>query len=153
MADQQQPPIVRKKKQKPYKNPVTQSTVATYQPASVIPGIRHIIEGRENVSQLKQSGSAGNPVGFIGAHDMTTMSYAEQQAIKERQRANPTFNKNQEDTYKATLARYALEDAARGRIRPIADPEATKDAERKKAARKRMRGRLGTMLSTPDRLG
>ena len=48
---------------------------------------------------------------------------------------------------------YALEDAARARIKPIADPDAGKAEKRKRAARLRMRGRLGTMLSQRDTLG
>ena len=47
----------------------------------------------------------------------------------------------------SALKRYKLEDEARSRLRTIPDADAARTAERKKAARRRMRGRLGTMLS------
>lgn len=42
-----------------------------------------------------------------------------------------------------------LEDIARKKIKPIADPDAEKSNRRKQSARRRMKGRLGTILSQP----
>lgn len=42
---------------------------------------------------------------------------------------------------------------ARSRIKPIADPEAGQSERRRRAARRRMKGRLGTMLSERETLG
>jgi hypothetical protein len=42
---------------------------------------------------------------------------------------------------------FELKQEARKRIQPIVDPEAGRSERRRKAARRRMRGRLGTLLS------
>ena len=106
--------------------------------------IRHVVEGREGkggiVEQVRMrylgsqtiigQGGKGNRSG--GYRTITTKKG------KKTQRENEMF---------------ALEDAARAKIKPIADPDQEQTIERKRAARRRMRGRLGTLLSERGTLG
>jgi len=125
-------------------------TTASYSPGSIIPGRQHQIEGRENVSlrqrdnprvdrDLRSNASGG----FINPLD----------AANREHRNIAGQNKAAAADYKSTLAGFSLEDAARRRIKPVLDPEEGKTERRRSAARRRMRGRLGTLLSQRETLG
>lgn len=51
------------------------------------------------------------------------------------------------------IAGFGMEDRARSKLRTIADPDEMAKRERKRSARRRMRGRLGTLLSERETLG
>ena len=104
-------PLVRKKRR------------VTYQPASVLPGIPHTIEGAP-------SATIAAPQGLKGV----LSAWGD---IKSWKGATKQFEKKQR---------------ARKRIKPIADPEAGQSERRRRAARRRMKGRLGTMLSERETL-
>ena len=96
-------------------------TKTPFEPASVIPGVKHFIEGQPKVSSATIPGSPwAQRLADIG--------------IGHR------------------IDRFDQQQKARQRITPIADPEAGKQERRRTAARKRMRGRLGTLLSNRETL-
>ena len=132
------------------RRPVKNKVKKKYEPAQVKSGVKHVIEGRENVTRNERSGGQG---AFIGPRDRAEMSYADRTKHNDDRWANARYNKESKDKYKDTMATFALEDAARARIRSVADPDAADSAERKRAARRRMRGRTGTLLSQRETLG
>lgn len=120
---------------------------SAYASKEVIPGIKHVVEGRDDLSYsgvesatMRYHGSGKNPNEEQPGRVTVTTKKG-----KKAQKANKAIDKQ--------IAGFGLEDAARARIRTIADPEALKTVERKKAARRRMAGRLGTLLSERDTLG
>ena len=129
-------PIQRKNKKK-----VIRAAGPAYNPKSVLPGIRHVVEGRSNLNyrqveanrmrvlgeSRKNAGDSGRQVDVIGKKGRRAQEY------------NKGIDKQ--------IAQFGLIDDARSKLRTIADPEETQSIERKRAARRRMRGRLGTMLS------
>jgi hypothetical protein len=70
--------------------------------------------------------------------------------LGERLKAH-SFNEEQKDKYDLTMTTRTAEDKARAGLKPVADPDAERASRRKKAARGRMRGRAGTILT--DSLG
>lgn len=122
-------PLVRKPKRGK-----TKTNQLAYQPDSVKPGIRHVIEGRDNL-YLREKTSR-----------MRVLGESRKNAQDSGRMVNVTTKSNRDEVDSA-LKGYKLEDEARSRLRTIPDADAARTAERKKAARRRMRGRLGTMLS------
>lgn len=57
------------------------------------------------------------------------------------------------DAQTKAKAKYAKEDIARSKIKPILDPEGDKSARRRKAAKRKQAGRAGTLLSSRETLG
>ena len=112
-----------------------------YQPASVIPGIPHFIEGMPQFSSIKR------PHRSV---ENTFTGFTTKQSQESGGRDRATYR---EDTAVSTaMKKFNLRQQARSRITPIADPEAGKQERRRSAARKRMRGRLGTLLSNRETL-
>ena len=122
-------PLVRKPKRGK-----TKTNQLAYQPDSVKPGIRHVIEGRDDLYLTKTKSREKRTGCRVGKID----------GIPGQMITRTTSNKDEVDS---ALKGYKLEDEARSRLRTIPDADAARTAERKKAARRRMRGRLGTMLS------
>jgi len=125
-------PLVRKNKGK---SRTTTTSQSAYTPASVKPGIRHVIEGRDNLTLNKTTTPGRKVLGQAYKNAAPDYHYG------------PTRTKSNQGEVDAALKGYKLEDEARSRLRTIPDADAARTAERKKAARRRMRGRLGTMLS------
>ena len=106
------------------------------------PGIQHIVEGYDPAEYQTYEGykkPRGKP------DDSRPYTQAEQFARLDTRRHN-----------KGEAARerqfFSLQDA-RKRIKPIADPDAEKANLRRQSSRRRMRGRLGTLLSQRETLG
>ena len=57
------------------------------------------------------------------------------------------YNREEKQKYKDTQSVWAAEDKARAKIRPIIDPDANVATRRRKAARRKTQGRMGTILS------
>jgi hypothetical protein len=115
------------------KKPVTKKKRNIYKPPSLIPGIPHFIEGMP-------TSEMGSPITL----DYTQHADRHGERIQNAQRlANALRSK----AFKRETKAFELKQQARKRIQPIADPESGRSERRRKAARRRMRGRLGTLLS------
>ena len=139
-------PIVRKKPKK---------KTTTYQAPSVIPGIRHIVEGMPKMTKTTKSYTGS---GFTGVDPKRGISprdvYEESGSIHTGANLGvQSENKASKSKYDAQVKRFQMVQAARSRIKPIADPEAGQADRRRTAARRRMRGRLGTLLTERQTLG
>ena len=108
----------------------------------------HIMEGRKPIQQLQRT----RP-GMLTGRDMTAQEGRNPNPIMAAmtRAQDKEYNKQQRDTFRLTQTRWKAQDEARARIKPIADPEAGKAGRRRKAARRRMRGRMGTILT--EKLG
>jgi hypothetical protein len=106
----------------------------------------HVVEGRRDLYKraaseqelhtrrtLDPAGSGSRHWGGYGTYDTQRVA----------------ANKRDKDL----KTQYTAADEARSRLRTIADPEAGKAEQRKRAARRRMRGRMGTILSPQSTLG
>jgi len=124
--------------------PKTKKTA--YTPKSVIPGIPHVIEGAPKFSSVITQSET--------KRDMSYLSGGAQDMLKLQGRYDDVaYQKKEDPSVKAALDVFQRKQKARQRIAPIADPEAGQAERRRRAARRRMRGRLGTMLSERDTLG
>ena len=117
------------------KRPVTKRT--RFQPQSVIPGIPHMIEGMPQFSKVetRTRPSAGQAV-LRGDRpgEAAGYSYMEDKGIKRQ------------------MQQFRQRQKARQSVVSIQDPMQGVQERRRAAARKRMRGRLGTLLSQRESL-
>lgn len=126
------------------------STRSAYTTPEYIPGIKHVVEGRSDLVHktaavdYEKSGMARDARGYKPSKE-----YGISRKSKADKRAAGAYNAGVDEQIKG----FGLEDEARSRIRTIADPEEVKLRERKRAARRRMRGRLGTLLTERQTLG
>jgi len=108
-----------------------------------IPGIEHIVEG------------------YIGlkAEEMTTFSgflgkqFSKYKGTSNLSKKDKEFNKQQQSIFEGYSTRYQKMQADRALIPSLPDPDDLNTKLRKKEARKRMRGVLGTMLTKQDTVG
>jgi hypothetical protein len=114
---------------------------------SVYEGVEHHVEGRSNLAYKpvtsRQVRIAGESYKNAGDH-MRIKDIPDKEgriAIKENKKT------------KREVKGFKLEDEIRAQLKPVADPDAIAQRERKRAARRRMRGRLGTLLSERETLG
>jgi len=99
-----------------------------YIPPSATPGIPHVIEGQGNLM---------NPAVYRSGRNTT-----------QQDTEGPGLGaKIQQYQDQVKLKDFTALQAARSRIKPLEDPEAQKAILRKQAARRKLRGRLGTILS------
>jgi hypothetical protein len=112
------------------------STIKT-SPGRTHKGLPLTVEGREPITQQR-------------------ISFPNARSGKENEDTRPGlggmlqawgFNKKEKEKYDLAMATRTAEDTARSKLKPVVDPEAGEAARRKKAARRRMRGRAGTILS------
>jgi hypothetical protein len=127
-------PIQRKKK-------VIREAGPAYNPKEHVKGVQHYVEGRSN---LKYKEVTAQPMRIAGesrknAMDDGRYTYRINKEGKKAKQYNKGIDKQ--------IAQFGLIDEARAKLRTIVDPQETALNERKRAARRRMRGRLGTMLS------
>jgi hypothetical protein len=132
-------PLVRKKRRLSFNRGET----STFDAPQHTPGVKHTIEGfspfsytsRNNrrLLTLEERQAAAGPL---------RRSTANEQELTARQ-----ANKAEKSAYEQKITNFRNTQAARARIKPIIDPEAGEAERRKKAARRRMRGRVGTILS------
>ena len=115
---------------------------------------RHIVEGRNPLAALAKPIASNY---YDASNDY--YRYGDNKDNLRRVQSDTGYDKKKKaydsnrKKVRAQNKQYAREDAARARIKPIADPEAGQAARRKRAARRRMRGRLGTLLSERESLG
>jgi hypothetical protein len=125
-------------------------TVSESRTRPVFAGIPHTVEGRSNISQKRRSGGYRMP---LKSDYGPSIGMGPSQFKKDRDKAyatiasNKRFNKAEAAKFAGITAQRKAEDAARARIKPIADPESQEAARKKKASRRRMRGRMGTILT------
>ena len=126
------------KKKKPR---MQQAGGKAYNPKEHVKGVEHYVEGRSNLQYKPVYTRASQ---YRGSHRTTFREpdLVEYPADK-RSRKNAAYNKGIDKQ----IAQFGLIDEARAKLRTIVDPQETALNERKRAARRRMRGRLGTMLS------
>ncbi|MGI9571677.1 MAG: hypothetical protein ACR2PH_18505 [Desulfobulbia bacterium] len=106
---------------------------------SHIPGIPHQIEGAPSIPDqtVGLSMQERNAAGIYSERPGDNMNRSK--AVQESAQA---VKAAQQET-----GRFTALQAARARIKPLEDPEAQKATRRKEAARRKLRGRLGTILS------
>jgi hypothetical protein len=121
-------------------------TNVRFEPASVIPGVKHFIEG---MPQYSRSYTQTRPSQL--SQSFMSPQAREMSGGSARVKESRTGIKEDKSVADA-MTQFNLRQAARSRITPIADPEAGKQERRRTAARKRMRGRLGTLLSNRETL-
>lgn len=97
---------------------------------------RHQVEGFKMPSY--QRSLTWGKVGGVKAVDQSKAEYGYKETGASMQRGRAAEQQ---------LADFSAKQQARSRLRTIADPEAGETQRRKKAARRRMRGRMGTILS------
>lgn len=131
-----QAPIQRKNKKK-----VIRAGGPAYSATSVLPGVQHFVEGRSNLNYKQVEANRMRVLGESRKNAGDSGRYRD--IIGKKGRKAQKYNKGIDQQ----IAQFGLIDEARSKLRTIADPEETKSLERKRAARRRMRGRLGTMLS------
>ena len=102
-------------------------TKTIWKPPQFIEGIDHVVEGFGDISKLVQTGGSN----------------------KERNK----FNKSQSAAYDEAIEGFKRRQKLRLSIPSLPDSEALNVESQKKAARDRMRGRSGTMLSERETLG
>ena len=117
-----------------------------YKPKEVYEGIEHKIEGRTNLNYKPVTTNLMPVMGAVGQEG--TGRYTAEVYDKAGKKAIKANKKTKEE-----IKGFGLIDEARARIRSIADPADAVVRERKKAARRRMRGRLGTVLTNRETLG
>jgi len=102
-----------------------------------IPGIEHIVEGYTGIDQFAYASS-----GQQGVLDISKLT-----GLNKKEKA---FNKAQLGAFNAYSSQFQKAQARRALIPSLPDPDAMQVELRKKEARKRMRGRLGTLLTQSD---
>jgi len=122
-------------------------TIGGYQAPSVIPGIKHLIEGAPPPKEYTVT-PGGRTItskgGDIQQYKINRYTDAQGRDTSPKELSAQSALENKA---------FAAKQEARKRIQPIADPAAGEAERRKKAARRRMRGRLGTLLSNRESLG
>jgi hypothetical protein len=130
------------------------TTKEVYKPKEFIPGITHFIEGRSNLNEVTPgiektlAWRKKTALDTSVRHNDPRLSWRETGASREARRDADVSNAE----ISSKLASYKAEDEARSKLRTKIDPDRVRVDERKQAARRRMRGRLGTMLSARESL-
>ena len=120
------------------------TTKNAYTPKSCIPGVRHVIEGRTDL-QYKLPGRSYELSGM--ARDAKGYTPSKEYRVSRKSKMEGRAAKRENAAVDEQIKGFGLIDQARSRLRTIPDADAAETEERKKAARRRMRGRFGTMLS------
>ena len=125
------------------KKKVIKKAGPAYNPKEHVKGVQHYVEGR---SHLKYKEVTANRMPVLGQNpgkDGSASGWTYRDVKDKDSRRAAAYNKGIDKQ----IAQFGLIDEARAKLRTIVDPQETALNERKRAARRRMRGRLGTMLS------
>ena len=111
-----------------------------------IAGIKHVVEGRDLYYEKPETERVRKIAS--GKKDIGATPILQTEYTKE---GKESLASNKE--LKQKIKGFAAEDEARSKLRAVADPDEVAKTERKRIARRRMRGRLGTLLSERQTLG
>ena len=129
-------PIQRKKK-------VIREAGPAYNPKEHVKGVQPYVEGRSNLKYKEVTANRMPVLGQNPGKDGSASGWTYRDVVNKEGKKARQHNKGIDQQ----IAQFGLIDEARAKLRTIVDPQETALNERKRAARRRMRGRLGTMLS------
>lgn len=115
----------------------------TYTLPEHTPGVQHTVEGFTPPTWKSK------PIGYLGVSYGPKIDYQEYLQQTAERREVRLHNARSDQAIKD----FEKKQAARARIKPILDPDAKQYEAERRAARRRMRGRMGTMLSQRETLG
>lgn len=125
------------------------TTKKTFEPPQFIPGIKHVVEGFSNIKQQERVRLEKGPAPGTYNPDRVDPERME----RTRWATDKKFNKKSRQRYDEAVADFKRRQELRMKIPSLPDSEALQLGAQREAARRRMRGYTGTLLSKKEKLG